>query len=97
MSALAGYLRRREVCQGGRKTLLVVALDDLTVPAAALAVLAKRLADEGESVLVADLTNEGLLARGMEDLRIAGQSSQIGRRGSMQVFTPSSDDMNEIV
>ena len=64
VSVFAGYLRRREVRQGSQKTLLVVAMDDLTVPAAALAVLAKCLADEGEAVLVADLTNEGLLARG---------------------------------
>ena len=55
VDVFAGYLRRRGVRQGGRKTLLVVALDDLTVPAAALAVLANRLADEGEPVLVADL------------------------------------------
>ena len=70
VDVFAGYLRRRGVRLGGRKTLLVVAVDDLTVPAAALAVLAKRLADEGESVLVADLTNEGLLARTTEDLRV---------------------------
>lgn len=91
VSALAGYLRRRGVRQGGRKTLLVVAMDELAVPAAALAVLAKRLADEGESVLVADLTNEGLLSRGVENLVADGS----GR--NLQVFTPPADDMNEIV
>ena len=74
----------------GRKTLLVVAMDDLTVPAAALAVLAKRLTDEGESVLVADLTNEGLLPG-------AWRASCSTRAGSLQVFTPPQDDMNEIV
>ncbi len=82
MSAFAGYLRRRGVRQGGRKTLLVVAMDDLAVPAAALAILAKRLADEGESVLVTDLTEEGLLA-GV--LRISGSTVhrwQIGRRAA---------------
>jgi capsular polysaccharide biosynthesis protein len=91
VSALAGYLRQRGVRQGGRKTLLVVAMDDVAVPAAALAVLAKRLADEGESVLVADLTDEGLLSRGVEDLVADGS----GR--NLQVFTPPADDMNEIV
>ena len=97
VSAFAGYLRRRGVRQGGRKTLLVVAVDDLTVPAAALAVLAKRLAEEGESVLVADLTSEGVLARGMEDLRFEGGSLPNRSGGDIQVFTPSPDDMNEIV
>jgi capsular polysaccharide biosynthesis protein len=90
LSALAGYMRRLGVRQEGRKTLLVVAMDDLAVPAAALAVLAQRLTDEGESVLVADLTNEGLLSRSMEDLLL-------DRAGSLQVFTPPQDDMNEIV
>ena len=66
-----------EYAKGDQRTLLVVALDDLTVPAAALAVLAKRLADKGEAVLVADLTSEGLLARVMGDLRIEG--SIVGR------------------
>jgi hypothetical protein len=98
VNVFAGYLRRCEVCQGGWKTLLVVAVDDLTVPAAALAVLANRLGDEGESVLVADLTNEGLLARGMENLRVEGESSpDRSAGGRIQLFTPSPDDLNEIV
>jgi len=97
VDVFAGYLRRRGVRQGGRKTLLVVALDDLTVPAAALAVLAKRLADEGEPVLVADLTNEGLLARITDDLRVEGESLPNRSGGSIQLFTPPPDDMNEIV
>jgi hypothetical protein len=97
VDVFAGYLRRRGVRQGGRKTLLVVALDDLTVPAAALAVLAKRLADEGESVLVADLTNEGLLAKITEDLRVEGESLPNRTGGSIQIFTPPATDMNEIV
>jgi len=96
VSALAGYLRRRGVRQGGRTTLLMVAADDLTVPAAALAVLAKRLAEEGESVLVADLTNESLLARGIEDLRIDGPSLADRPGGSLHVFMPSPDDMSEV-
>ena len=85
LSALAGYMRRLGVRQEGRKTLLVVAMDDLAVPAAALAVLAQRLTDEGESVLVADLTNEGLLSRSMEDLLLdagrqpAGVHASAGR------------------
>jgi hypothetical protein len=96
VGVFAGYLRRRGVRHEGRKSLLVVAVDDLTVPAAALAVLAKRLADEGDSVLVADLTNEGVLARIMEDLRV--EDELLNRSGgSIQLFTPSSDDMNEIV
>lgn len=93
----AGYLRRRGVRQGGRKTLLVVALDDLTVPAAALAVLANRLADEGEPVLVADLTNDGLLAKFTDDLRVEGESLANRSGGSIQLFTPPENDMNEIV
>ena len=97
VGAFAGYLRRCGVRQDGRKTLLVVAMDDLTVPAAALALLGKRLADEGESVLVADLTDEGLLARGIEDLWIDHPSPGDRSRGHLQVFTPSPDDMNEIV
>ncbi len=97
VDVLAGYLRRRGVRQGGRKTLLVVALDDLTVPAAALAVLANRLADEGEPVLVADLTNEGLLARITDDLRVEGESLPNRSGGSIQLFTPPQNDMNEIV
>jgi hypothetical protein len=97
VSAFAGYLRRRGVRQDGRKTLLLVAMDDLAVPAAALALLGKRLADEGESVLVADLTGEGLLARGIEDLWNDHPSPGDRSGGRLQVFTPAPDDMNEIV
>ena len=97
VGAFAGYLRRRGVRQGGRKTLLVVAMDDLTVPAAALAILGKRLADDGESVLVADLTDEGLLARGIEDLWIDRPALADRSEGSLQVFTPTPDDLNEVV
>jgi len=97
VGVFAGYLRRRGIRQGGRKTLLVVAVDDVTVPAAALAVLAKRLADEGDKVLVADLTNEGLLARIMGDLPVDGESLANRTGGHIQVFTPPPDDMNEIV
>jgi Chain length determinant protein len=97
ISALAGYMRRRGVRQGGRKTLLVVAMDDLVVPAAALALLGKRLADEGESVLVADLTDEGLLAQSVEDLWIDRPSLTDRSEGRLQVFRPPGDDMNEVV
>ena len=96
ISTLAGYLRRRGVRQGGRKTLLVVAMDDMMVPAAALALLGKRLAEEGESVLMADLTDEGLLARSVENLWI-DRPSLTDRPGGLQVFRPSVDDMNEVV
>lgn len=96
VAVLSGYLRLRGVPQGDRTTLLVIALDDLTVPAAALAVLAKRLADEGDSVLVADLTSEGLLARGMKDLRTDGPSSADRPGGNLQVFTQSPDEMSEV-
>ena len=96
VSALAGYLRRRGVRQGGRTTLLMVAVDDVTVPAAALAALAKRLAEEGESVLVADLTNESLLARSMEGLRIDGSSLADRSGGRVHVFMSSPDDMSEV-
>jgi hypothetical protein len=97
ISALAGYLRRRGVRQGARKTLLVVAMDDMMVPAAALALLGKRLADEGESVLVADLTDEGLLAQSVEDLWIDRPSLADRSDGRLQVFRPSHDDMKEVV
>ena len=97
MSALAGYLRRRGVRQGGRKTLLVVAVDDMMVPSAALALLGKRLADEGESVLVADLTDEGLLAQSVENLWVDRPSLTDRSEGRLQVFQPSHDDMNEVV
>jgi hypothetical protein len=97
VGVFAGYLRRRGVRLEGRKTLLVVAVDDLTVPAAALAELANRLADEGDSVLVADLTKGGVLARLMEGLRVGGESLPNRSGGSIHLFTPPPDDMNEIV
>ena len=94
LGALAGYLRRQALSQADRTTLLVIALDDLTVPAAALAVLAMRLADEGQSVLAADLTSEGLLASGMKDLRAGGSEFTDRPAGSIQVFRPSDDEMS---
>ena len=97
MGAFAGYLRRRGARQDGRKTLLLVAMDDLTIPAAALALLGKRLADEGESVLVADLTDEGLLARSIEDLWIDHPSLGDRSGGRSAGFHALPDDMNEIV
>lgn len=97
IAAFAGYLRRHGVRQSGRKTLLVVAIDDVAVPAAALAALGKRLADEGESVLVADLTDEGLLARGIEHVWSDRLDLSDGSGGRIHVFTPSPDDMNELV
>jgi hypothetical protein len=96
IAAFASYLRRRELRQEGRKTLLVVATDDLAVPAAALAALGKRLTDEGESVMVADLTEEGLLARGIGRLWTDGDALD-GLGSRMQVFTPSPDELNELV
>lgn len=97
IGTLAGYLRRRAVRQGVRRTLLVVAMDDMMVPAAALALLGKRLADEGESVLVADLTDEGLLARSVESLWLDRPSMADRPGGGLQVFRPSVDDMTEVV
>jgi hypothetical protein len=97
ISSLAGYLRRRGVRQGGRKTLLLVAMDDMVVPAAALALLGKRLADEGESVLVADLTDEGLLAQSVENLWIDRPALADRPGGHLQVFRPSRDDIGEVV
>ena len=72
-SADAGYARE------AGKSLLVVAMDDLTVPAAALAMLGKRLADEGESCWWRISPSEGLLARTVENLWIDRPSLQIGR------------------
>ena len=97
VAAFSSYLRRRGVPQGDRITLLVIALDDLTVPAAALAGLAKRLADEGESVLAADLTSDGLLARRMKDLLTDGPSIPDRPGGNLQVFAPSPDEMSGVV
>ncbi len=91
----ARYLSRQGVPRGDQRTLLVIALDDLTVPAAAVAALARRLAEKGEAVLVADLTADGLLARGMRDLRIEAPSSADRPTGTLQVFTPSLDEMSD--
>jgi len=96
VAALSGYLRLRGVPQGERTTLLVVALDDLVVPAAALEVLAKRLSDEGESVLVVDLTSDRLLARGLSDLPVEDPSLADHPGGDLHVFTPSPDKMSEV-
>jgi len=96
VGAFAGYLRRHGVSHGDRTTLLVIALDDLTVPAAALAALANRLADENKSVLVADLTSESLLARGIEDLRMDGPALTEGPGGSLHVLTPSPDQVSGV-
>jgi hypothetical protein len=72
-------------------------MDDVTVPAAALALLGQRLAVGGESVLVADLTDEGLLARTVEYLW-SGRPSMADRPGgNLQVFRPSPDDITELV
>ncbi len=94
VAALAGYLRRHGVAQGERTTLLVIALDDQTLPAAALAALAKRLADEGHSVLVVDQTSQSLLAHGVEDFWVDGPASGQGV-GALRVLTPPRDDMGE--
>lgn len=93
VAALAGYLRRHGVSQGRRTTLLVVALDDQTLPAAALAALAKRLVDEGHSVLVVDQTSQSLLAHGVEDLRVDGPVGQ--GPGALHVLTSPPDDIGE--
>ena len=95
--ALAGHLRRRRTRHGAQKMLLVVAMDDLMVPAVALALLGKRLVDEGESVLVADLTDEGLLAQSVESLGVDGSPLTDRTESRLQVFRPAGDDMNESV
>ena len=96
VATFSGYLRRRGVSHGEGTTVLLVALDDLTVPAAALGALAKRMADRGESVLVADLTSEGILARVLRDLPIDGPTVADRPGGTLQVFMPSPDAMGEI-
>ena len=96
LGAFAGYLRRCTVSQGDHTTLLVIALDDLVVTAAALAALATRLADEGRSVLVADLTNEGFFARGITDLPMDGSTLTSDAGGSIQILRPSDDEIGDV-
>ena len=95
LSALANYLYRCAVVQSDRTTLLVVALDELAVPAAALAVLARHLANQGQSVLVGDFTSDGVLARGVSGPR-RPQSSLAGPEGDLQVVTAHPDEMGDI-
>lgn len=96
LSALANYLRRCAVVQGDRTSLLVVGLDDLAVPAAALAVLAKHLADQGLSVLVADITGDGLLARGVSGLRVNRSSLASAPGGDLQAVTEYPDEVGNL-
>ena len=92
---LASYLQRCMISQGARMTLLVIPLDDEVVPSAALAALAKRLADDGKSVLLTDLTDEGLLACGMDGMRVDDSSAIDRPRGNLQVHSPSSSQISD--
>ncbi len=70
VGVLADYIRRCGIPNGDKTTLLVVAADDVALPAAAVAVLARRLKSEGISVLAADLTGTGELAQAFDELGI---------------------------
>jgi Chain length determinant protein len=96
LGAMANYLSRCAVAEGDRITLLVVALDDLTVPAAALAVLAKHLADSGQSVLVADMTSDGLLARGVGGLRVQRSSLAGAPEGDLHAVTAHPEEVSNM-
>jgi capsular polysaccharide biosynthesis protein len=67
---LADYIRKCGIPNGDKTTLLVVAADDVALPAAAVALLASRLKNEGISVLVADLTGTGELEKAFDSLEI---------------------------
>jgi capsular polysaccharide biosynthesis protein len=67
--ALASFFRSQRDVAKGRSTLLVMAADKVETPVAALGVLASRLAAEGRSVAIVDLTEGQLLATVIEAIR----------------------------
>lgn len=61
----AQYLRDNLVARGPKSTELVVAADDLALPASAVLVLARTLAGAGERVIVVDETRDRALGRAL--------------------------------
>jgi hypothetical protein len=69
VTALASFFRDQRDVVNGRPTLLVMAADRVETPVAALGVLASRLAGQGRSVALVDLTEGQLLARVIKPIR----------------------------
>lgn len=98
---LTDYFSSHRTALKGRSVLLVVAADEQHEPAAALAALAARLADEGSSVVVADLTTAHVLVdathrKGRRAIKSAerrdrAEADGARRRGEISIYVPEPD------
>ena len=87
---LASHLRRSTVHPGRPGMLLVVAVDEVGVPAAAVARVAVRAVTEGKTVTVVDLTPDGLLVPALH-----GPGAATERCGQLSVLNPSIDQVTD--
>jgi hypothetical protein len=72
VQTLAQYLREQLVSRGPKATQMIVALDDVSVPAAAMASLANTMSALGKQVVLVDFTADRVLGRAFGDSDRAG-------------------------
>ena len=93
VGALASHFRQRGLPPDEGNTLLVIAIDDVEVPAAALATLAWRLAAEGNSVALIDLTERRILDSSLGEFH-PDSPNAAPVAGHVSVVAPSIDDVS---
>jgi hypothetical protein len=85
---LAQYLGDRLAVSGPKPTELVVAVDDVGVPAAAMAVLAGTLSSAGKRVVLVDSTANRVLGRALGASQVGFRAVPVGRAPSVTLLVP---------
>lgn len=85
---LVQYLRERLAASDSKLTELVVAVDDATVPAAAMASLARTLSSLGERVVLVDATVNRVLASAFRVRQMGSQTIRMGGDSAVTLLVP---------
>lgn len=85
---LVQYLRERLAFGGSKMTELVVAVDDVTVPAAAMASLARILSSSGDRVVLVDATVHRELANALGVVQVGSQSVRMAGDSMVTLLVP---------
>lgn len=88
VAIVAHYLREQIIGAGPRTAHLLVAIDDVKAPAAALAAVAARLRASGQRVVVVDETGARALGRALHRQRPGLQSVELGDESVTLLLPP---------
>ena len=88
LETLVQYLGDRLAASGPKPTELVVAVDDVDVPAAAMGLLAASLSAAGRRVVLVDASAGRVLARAFGEAQVGSQTVRVGEAPSMRLLVP---------